>query len=539
MGVRRENRLETQVLIIGGGATGTGLARDLSLRGVQCVLVEKGDVNAGASGANHGLLHSGARYVSSDPKVARECSEESLLLKILAPQCIEETGGLFIVLEGDDENYAADFPHFCGRCGVPVKPLTSQEARELEPDLSQRVIGAYSVEDASIDPFRLAFENIAHAERLGTTTLFHTKVVGFKKKGCRIQSAHLVNVENGEETEIEAEQVVNATGAWTAEVSAMAGASVDLLYSKGTLLVTDRRLTGRVVNRLRPPSDGDILVPAGTVSILGTTSVRIGALDQIRPTVNEVDLIVNEGARMLPVLETSRYIRAYAGVRPLLSPKAECDDRTVGRGFTLLDHTSAGLENFLSIPGGKLTTYRLMAEKTADRVCERLGVSSPCLTRTVPVPSTQSSSWTTPGLAPRVWLKKNDPEDLMLCECEMVPSSVIDSVMEACLSQKGAPTLRAISLRTRMGKGQCQGTFCGYRVASHMHDSGQPPPDNGLAGLLEFLRDRWRGEIPVLWGSQLIQAELKEALYCGLCELDSWLTRKRGKAANACTHQSL
>jgi glycerol-3-phosphate dehydrogenase len=323
---------------------------------------------------------------------------------------------------------------------------------------------------------------------------------------------------------IEAEQVVNATGAWSAEVSAMAGVSIDMLCSKGTLLVTHHRLTTRVVNRLRPPSDGDILVPGGTVSILGTTSVRIKALDQIRPTVEEVDLIVKEGAAMLPVLETSRYIRAYAGVRPLLSSNAESDDRTVGRGFNLLDHTLDGLDNFLSIPGGKLTTYRLMAEKTADAVCERLGVSSPCLTRKVPLPSTRRSSWTTPGLAPRVWLKENDPEDLMLCECEMVPRSVIDSVMEAGYSQKGAPSLRGISLRTRMGKGQCQGTFCGFRVAAYISERGQPSPEHGLVGLAEFLRDRWRGEIPVLWGSQLVQAELKEAVYCGLCDLDLWTT---------------
>jgi glycerol-3-phosphate dehydrogenase len=73
--------MQTQVLIIGGGATGTGLARDLSLRGVQCILVEKRDINAGASGGNHGLLHSGARYVASDPASARECKLEGRLLK--------------------------------------------------------------------------------------------------------------------------------------------------------------------------------------------------------------------------------------------------------------------------------------------------------------------------------------------------------------------------------------------------------------------------------------------------------------------------
>jgi glycerol-3-phosphate dehydrogenase len=101
--------LQTQVLIIGGGVTGTGVARDLALRGVRSVLVEKGDLNAGASGANHGLLHSGGRYVSNDQEAARECRQESELIKRLMPQCVEDTGGLFIAVEGDDEKFIADF----------------------------------------------------------------------------------------------------------------------------------------------------------------------------------------------------------------------------------------------------------------------------------------------------------------------------------------------------------------------------------------------------------------------------------------------
>ena len=100
MGSQR-NRLKTQVLIIGGGVTGAGLARDLALRGIACILVEQQDFNAGASGGNHGLLHSGARYVSSDPDTACECHTESRRLQRLAPQCIEETGGLFVAGGGD------------------------------------------------------------------------------------------------------------------------------------------------------------------------------------------------------------------------------------------------------------------------------------------------------------------------------------------------------------------------------------------------------------------------------------------------------
>ncbi|MEX1300211.1 MAG: FAD-dependent oxidoreductase, partial [Desulfotignum sp.] len=110
--------METQVLIIGGGTTGTGIARDLSLRGIDCVLIDQKDINAGASGANHGLLHSGARYISKDSETAVECRQESILLKRLAPQCMENTGGLFVALPEDDDDYIARFPELCRKCGI-------------------------------------------------------------------------------------------------------------------------------------------------------------------------------------------------------------------------------------------------------------------------------------------------------------------------------------------------------------------------------------------------------------------------------------
>ena len=273
--------LKTQVLVIGGGATGTGIARDLALRGVQCILAERRDINAGASGANHGLLHSGGRYVFADQGSAKECAEETELLKKLAPHCIEETGGLFVAVEGDDENYVADFPQLCAQCNIPVKKLDVQEARELEPVLSDKLIGAYMVEDASIDPFKLSMENISQAQALGSTLLRFSKVVGFEINNKKILATHLKNIITGEEITIEAEHVINATGAWAAEVAGLAGVTIDIIYSKGSLIVTHNRITDRVVNRLRPSASADILVPGGTVSILGTTSIRIDNLDQV------------------------------------------------------------------------------------------------------------------------------------------------------------------------------------------------------------------------------------------------------------------
>jgi len=512
--------LQTQVLIIGGGATGTGIARDLALRGVQCILVERRDINAGASGANHGLLHSGGRYVASDSETAKECREEGEILKQVASNCIEDTGGLFVAVAGDDEKYVADFPVLCSRCGIPAHELDPKEVLELEPALSPQVIAAYAVEDASIDPFRLSMENMDQALSLGGSLLCHTKVVGFECSNKRIQTVHLKNTRTGEAILVEAEQVVNATGAWAGEVAALAGISIDLLYSKGSLLITDSRIATRVVNRLRPSSDADILVPGGTVSLLGTTSIRIESLDDIRPTIAEIDHIIDQAAEVIPVLKDTRYIRAYSGVRPLVASQSTGDDRSVSRSFSLLDHARDGLENFATITGGKLSTYRYMAEKTADLVCERMGVSKHCATRTEPLPSSETSRWTEPGLAPKEWIKKGAPEDLILCECEMVPKSVIDRIVTSIRDQGDRADLRGIGLRSRIGKGACQGAFCGVRITTHMYDEGELHGDEGLVNLRSFLNQRWKGIRPVLWDASLIQEELQEALHCGLFGLE-------------------
>jgi glycerol-3-phosphate dehydrogenase len=512
--------LKTQVLIIGAGITGAGVARDLALRGVACILVEKADINSGASGANHGLLHSGARYVRNDPLTATECREECELLKKMAPQCIEDTGGLFVAVEGDDENHIADFPNLCSRSGIAVERVGVKKAREIEPVLSEKLIAAYRVRDASIDPFRLTLENIAHALDLGCRLLLHTDVVGFKKKNGLIQATILHNRKTGEQILIEADQVVNAAGAWAGEVAALAGGRIELLYSKGSLLITHHRIARRVINRLRPSSDADILVPGGTVSILGTTSVRIDALDDVRPTIAEIDYIVEAASAMVPTLKTTRYIRAYAGVRPLIGSKSLDNGRALSRGFALIDHREDQLDNLLSIVGGKLTTYRLMAEKTSDLICDRLGVSSPCMTRTQPLPTSSTGKWTQPGLAAREWIKGQNSADVLLCECEMVSRKTVDAVIESIHNQKATADLRAVGRRSRVGKGTCQGAFCSIRILAHLLEKGELDSEQGLQDLKQFLSSRWKGMRPILWDTALIQEQLQEAIHCGLFGLE-------------------
>ena len=520
MARNKRDEVKTQVLIIGGGVTGAGLARDLALRGVDSLLAEKGDINAGASGGNHGLLHSGARYVGTDPAAALECVEEGEILKKTAPQCVEESGGLFVAVAGDDEDYPVRFPELCQRSGVWTRGLDPDLARGLEPALSSSLVAAFEVRDGVVDPFRLSFDNLAQAQALGARVRTGWEAVSMRSRGGRITRVGFRDHLRGGEVEVRPDLVINAAGAWAGQVAGLAGLELSILYSKGTLVVTQSRLTDRVINRLRPPSDADILVPGGTVSVAGTTSSRIDSPDRVRPSIQEVDRIIDGVRAMLPVLEETRFIRAYTGVRPLVSTGDGDDDRRVSRDFSLVDHAREGLENILTIAGGKLTTHRLMAEKAADLACKKLGIDRPCLTRTEPLPPSSLGRWTEPGSAPISMMDLQEHEDPVLCECELVAGSTLDSILDDLDDLEGRNLLHALGLRSRMGKGPCQGCFCGLRVTAHLFDRGFFRGGSGVSQLKSFVERRWRGFRPVLWGSALVQAELQEALLCGFLDLE-------------------
>ncbi len=515
--------LETEVLIIGGGVTGTGVMRDLALRGISCLLIDRKDLNAGASGGNHGLLHSGGRYATSDYETAAECRIEGDILKNIAADAVDPCGGLFAAVEGDDPEFATNFPRHCARAGIPCTELTPVEARQLEPALSDKVFAAYQVSDASIDPFKLTLANVEHARLLNDSDyLPHMQVISFEKNDGEIISATCRDHRAEMDVKIIAKQFVNATGAWSKMVAELACCfDVNLLYSKGTLIISNARIAHGVINRLRPTGDGDILVPGGTVSLLGTTSDSIDNLDKILPTVSEVDRILKEGSDLIPSLETTRFIRAFAGVRPLLmSSDAAEDGRKASRGFTLYDHQQQGLSNFATIAGGKLTTYRLMAEKTGDLVAQRMGNKNPCRSAEIALPTDEGVRWTEPGYSARHWFKHSDASDLILCECEMVPQSAVNEVIKLAPGAEDEMTVQAIGLRSRIGKGTCQGAFCSMRVTSHLYDQHIYNNRNGLRHMRDFVGGRYKGIKPILWGEQMPQFELAETMHCGLMGLD-------------------
>ena len=425
-----------------------------------------------------------------------------------------------MAVAGDDETYVAEFPHLCEQNGIAVQEVDCREARALEPELSENIIAAYRVEDATVDPFRLSFDNMADAAARGARLLTYAQVVGMVRRGRRIHSVRIRRLRTGREIEIEAEEIVNASGAWAGRVAELAGLRLAVVWSKGSMLITQQRVTERVVNRLRPPADGDIVVPGGTVSLLGTTSVRVNDIEHLHADLPEVDFLVEETAKMFPACLDTRWIRAFAGVRPLIGRINHDGDRGLSRCSEIITHEEAGSTNLVTAVSGKLTTFRLTAEKVADLVCGRLGVSAPCLTGELPLPKISINEWVVAGLAPGLW-RQQMPNDALLCECEMVPVSAVAQIVDQLRADGETVDLDAIRLRSRMGKGSCQGAFCGLRTTGFLYELGIFNEGRGIQDLRPSLNHAGKGLRPVLWGRQLVQEQLQEAIHCGLFGLET------------------
>ncbi len=372
------------VLVIGGGATGTGIARDLAMRGVDVSLVDRGGLAGGTSGRSHGLLHSGARYAEADAHGAEECLRENETLRDIAGECIRETGGLFVRLAEDDAEYFEEKLEACEAIGIDTERLDGDAARELVPGLSEDVVEAITVPDGVVYPSRLVAANAADAERHGATVHPHAPVEGIEAADGSVSA---VRIGGDVDDVLEPELVVNATGAWADDIAEMAGVDVGMAPSRGVMVSVEYDGLGPALNRCRDPDDGDIVVPHEGEVVLGTTSVPVSDPDDYEQAEWEVERSVEECAAMLPAVADAPEIRTWWGVRPLYAPDEDAEDRRgISRGFTLVDHAGDGVPNLFSVVGGKLTTYREMAERTTDRVCEQLGVDATCETATKRLP---------------------------------------------------------------------------------------------------------------------------------------------------------
>ena len=526
---------KTQVVIIGGGATGTGLLWDLALRGISAVLLEKKDLANGATGRCHGLLHSGGRYVIKDAEAAKECISENLTLKRIAAPCVHDTGGLFVQLREDDPAYVDEWANACRRTGISTTKLSRDEAIALEPNLPGDIVKAHTCPDAHIDVFQLVLANVEAAVSKGARYKTYCEVTAIDVVNGKVRGVRYRDLNTGEEQTLGCEIVVNAAGGWAQQVAELAKVEVSVRCDRGALLIFNHCLVNRVVNRCRKPGDADILVPCGPVCILGTSSVTVPSPENLTVPPDEVKRLLALGAELIPALADARLMRIFTGARPLYVPKgaAGAGGRDISRNFALLDHATAdGVEGFISIVGGKLTTYRLMAKATADLIGKKLGNQKECMTDHVVLRESAGCDVISAakGLLPAAAVEKSGRRlgsrlgllvdaiqaspalAEIVCECELVTRAEVELVLGSA-SSVPALTIGDLGRRTRLGFGPCQGTFCGYKAMLAGYQTQLWSAANASEQLHTYLGDRWKGQGWIPEGKQTEQLNLSQELY--------------------------
>jgi glycerol-3-phosphate dehydrogenase len=498
------------------------------------VLVDRADLAEGTSGRFHGLLHSGGRYVVKDPVAADECVAENAILRRVIPDCIEDTGGLFVTTPDDDPAYGDRFMEGCGKAGLPAEEITVAEALRAEPRLNPGIRRAFTVPDASIDAWKTVWALARGATAHGARILTYHRVLDLHLEGNAVTGARVRNELSGEELDIEAAFTINASGAWAAQIVHMAGIEgIGVVPGKGIMIAMNHRLVNTVINRCTMPADGDILVPIRTVSVIGTTDIRAADPDEIPVTESEVEQMLDDGERLVPGFRKARALRVWAGVRPLFQDEkagpAAADTRDVSRTHAVVDHHERdGVDRLLTMSGGKLTTLRLMAEDIVDAMCRQLGDERPCRTKDERPPDNEDGELYSLGSR----LRRREEtllDEQLICECELISRRRLEETMR----RRGSTNLDDIRRSLRLGMGPCQGGFCIYRATGILHGVGRLTGAEASTSLRNFLQERWKGMWPILYGDQLREARLDDWIFQGLLDIEHLPAVEDGARARA------
>ena len=385
-----ERKHAARVCVVGGGGSGAALAYDLALRGLSVILVEKGEFTSGTTGRHHGQLHSGARYAVGDRAIARECMEETLILRRIVPEAIEYNGGIFAAIKDREADYAPSFLTACLEAGIPARELSTDRALALEPALNPVLKRAVWVPDGTIDAYRLPASFLAAAEALGADLRAYTELTAIDLAGGRVRGGTVLGPD-GRQERLYFDILVSASGAWAGRVGALAGLDIPITPAPGTMVAVRGRLTDLVLSRLAPPGDGDILVPQRGLTIIGSTQSRADSPEGLLPARGEVEFLLGRADELVPGFSAAPLHAAWAAARPLAGRAGSDEEgRAISRDFAVLEHDKEGAAGMFTLIGGKATALRIMAQKAADAVCRSLGLDEPCRTSEFRLPSWRS-----------------------------------------------------------------------------------------------------------------------------------------------------
>ena len=375
------------LLVIGGGITGAGVARDAALRGFRIALVDRGDFGSGTSSHSSRLIHGGIRYLEQrDFRLVFEASRERRVLLRIAPHLVRPLPFLFPVYRG------GRVPGWKLRAGMWLydalaafrnvkghRWLGPKQVRRAEPALKDRgLTGAALYWDAQTDDARLVLATMRSAARAGALVANYAEVTSLLRPDGRVRGAVVRDVLSGEMRTVRALVVVNAGGPWVDALRRMDDPAAPplLRLTKGAHVAVPRRRIGHEhAITLFSPIDGRVMfvLPWGELSYVGTTDTDADASpDEVRVTADDVTYLLRSANAAFPEahLAANDVVSVWAGLRPLLRPDQanQAAPSQVSREHRVVESA----QGLITIAGGKLTTYRVMARDVADRVAARL-----------------------------------------------------------------------------------------------------------------------------------------------------------------------
>ena len=404
--MNREEGLD--ILVVGGGITGAGIALDAASRGLRTGVVEMGDWASGTSSWSSKLVHGGLRYLYQlDLPLVREAlSERGRLLETIAPHLVKAQPFLWPLTHHCERSYSAvgvgvyDALALAGARGhrtVPIqKHLGRKGARALAPALDpSTLIGAIRFYDARVDDARLVIDLIRTAVGLGALAVSRARVTGFLKDARgTVTGAAVTDLETGATHEIRAARTINATGVWTEDTQNLAtdAGGLKVLASKGVHIVVPKAaIDAETGIFLRTEKSVLFIIPWPRYWVIGTTDTP-WTEDVAKPvaTAADIDYILQHANEVLSrPLSRDDIIGVYAGLRPLLQPRLKpgADNRLAASTKVSREHTVTRVAPGLTaIAGGKLTTYRVMAADAVDHALgEALARAHPSATARLPL----------------------------------------------------------------------------------------------------------------------------------------------------------
>jgi glycerol-3-phosphate dehydrogenase len=527
---------DVDVIVIGGGVNGTGVARDCAQRGLRVALFEKNDIGFGASGNSSGMIHGGPRYLTKNPEVTYTSCLDSGHIQEIAPHLLFRVPFLVPVFQGglagamELASYDAFFEVYDRYQHLKHSKthlrFSGEEVAQLEPGLV-RTRGAVSFDEWGIDGVRLCIASLKDAEERGAQIFTHTPVTGvLRDEAGRVRGVRFMDAETKVSGALGASVIVNATGAWapvTARLLDLPQEAARVRPGKGIHVFLDRRFSNFCVIAKAIDGRQVFLLPWQNMSVLGTTDDDYyGDLDDVVATTEEVRYLREAISKVVPQVKTARAIGTSGGVRPTLYEWGPHED-ALSREHSIVDHAAHGAEGLFSMLGGKLASYRLFSEEMTDILAARLGVEKACQTHRLALPGgehvvTRAEQLTLSeesglqelvtrrlcfrhGARTKALLeetKKYPTQSRLVCECE----GVVEAEVRYTVKNEWARSVDDVSRRTRLGQGTCGGmrcaVDCGRIVAS---ERGQTAAE-GLSSASDFLSQALRKRLPAVGAEQ-------------------------------------